>query len=299
MTSRVLRALLVGSLAVFAFAPTSSAVELGSRCIPTALPTVGHLAVEMRTTEFVVPSDGVITRWGTTLEGVPQPIYLRLVVLRGEPPKPTNVVSTFFTQFFYKHLTYTTRLPAKRGDRIGAYGPVPNCFNSSAVLYADFGPYQEIGGVFNLTDGAETRQPSLWAELEPDADKDGFGDVSQDRCAEHKRWRGNCPKASAAARVSVSRKRLNLVLNRPGLARVTVVARARIPDGRLVKFAVRRSEAEGSSLKLKLKIPSSVRAARSQLADGETMRLSVKVKSVGPDNTARRQYRIDLKRPSR
>jgi Ca2+-binding RTX toxin-like protein len=135
--------------------------------------------------QFVVPVDGVITSW-SFIGGVTPPSSMKLKVAKlgvttlsvvaesGSEHPAANVLNTFSS-----HVT------VHAGEVIGFYFPSPNniqCAATGQAGYNDFfasgdlapgsnnvGFTNEVGGHLDLS-----------ATLEPDCDKDGLGDETQD-----------------------------------------------------------------------------------------------------------------------
>ena len=136
------------------------------------------------------PSGGVITRW--RVKKGPGAINLGVRVIRGN----TSVYQGGATPVPAAAGTYefATRAPVQTGDAIGV-----------DQVSAGGAPILASGGSFDawspLLGAAETRTPDttaplqllLNADLEPDADRDGFGDETQDQCATDASTQGPCP----------------------------------------------------------------------------------------------------------
>jgi hypothetical protein len=163
--------------AVDQVAPCSGARTFGSplHLVPDAggFPGTGSPTSGVQTTPstFSAPIDGVITRW--RVRAVPNGEALKLQVLSGT--QPTVVASAApVTPADTRVVTAATQLPVRAGDRLGlgstgdltAVAPIPG---EAIALYnpSDPGPY-----AFRLL---------VQADVEPDADSDGKGDLTQDR----------------------------------------------------------------------------------------------------------------------
>jgi hypothetical protein len=135
------------------------------------------------------PSAGVLTSWrvkaGDSVGTIER--KLRLRVLRGYTGVGTGSLESLpLTAGIY---SYATRLPVKAGDRLGldfpdtAGGePVPVLSAAPGVTLDYWNP--PLGeGVETLPNSPEPSQELLvQATLESDADGDGFGDETQDKC---------------------------------------------------------------------------------------------------------------------
>jgi hypothetical protein len=153
------------------------------------------------------PFDGVITSWTTrqTEPAAPEPMTLRVlrlvsgttfVGIRSAPPDlfPVGALGA--------PVTFPTRLPIAAGDRIG--------YDHSAALHS-CGSLPDSASLARwnpaLADGEERQATTLpgdgcdsqvQAVIEPDADRDGYGDESQDQCPTNAGTQGVCPLAALA-----------------------------------------------------------------------------------------------------
>jgi hypothetical protein len=149
--------------------------------------------------QFTAPTSGVVVRWrvrdsiGTLKLRVLRPAGAGTYTGAGTSAPgalPSGVVTTF-----------DTRLPINAGDFIG----VDLVDANSALGTRPLGGGQEAGFIPPLADG-QTRSPegtnndveNLYnADIEPDADRDGFGDETQDLCSKDASTQGLCRGACA------------------------------------------------------------------------------------------------------
>ena len=137
--------------------------------------------------QITAPTDGVIVKWRIkTGSSEPQPVRLRVVRGTGAAStgagssSPENVPATPGTY------TFDTRLPIRAGDFIG----IDCCAAGASYFSSRIGSSLDLWASPALADG-ETRAPAgtsadiellVNADIEPDVDRDGFGDETQDRC---------------------------------------------------------------------------------------------------------------------
>ena len=139
----------------------------GSFGIPTTISPVG----------VTVPSNGVLTRWRVRTGNATEPV--RLTVLRASEvgrsalvTPPIGVVSV-----------HRARIPVQAGDRIAlevAGGGVFFRAGSSSDLWQP--PIPEGAALPAPTSANQAIEPAMNADIEPDADTDGYGDETQDNC---------------------------------------------------------------------------------------------------------------------
>jgi hypothetical protein len=182
----------VGALAL-APTPAGAAVTIGETFTPggttdcnNGFSWIGDPSPAPPAAQYSAPSDGVITSWsfeaGAT--GTPQ---VRLKVYR-----PTGVTEEFVTvgRTGHEHPfpaatnTYETRIPVKQDDLIGIFGSGSSfpCIRTMA----GYGVHTQFGdtsvGTTETYVSIAGAQLDVAAQLEPDADNDGFGDETQDQC---------------------------------------------------------------------------------------------------------------------
>jgi hypothetical protein len=147
---------------------------------------------ESASANYTMPSDGVITSWRFEAADGPTP-PIKLTIVRsaggldyttvGQSPLEPVVPSTLNN--------YGTRVPVKTGDLLGIY--------YSDTTFGFDSPGAGYKAVFRATDNEDndpepgvtaTYEPDegnridLAATLEPDADRDGYGDETQDCAAQ-------------------------------------------------------------------------------------------------------------------
>lgn len=150
--------------------------------------------------QYAAPSRGVITSWSFQASASPVPT-LKLKVGRaaggnnyttvGESDLRAPLPGTFST--------FPTRISVEAGDVIGAYYLEGDggCAAPPAgyVAHAAAGE-QAVGSTATYTPLTDV-QLDLEANLEPDADSDGFGDETQDQCPSNASVQGPCPPPPA------------------------------------------------------------------------------------------------------
>jgi hypothetical protein len=184
--------------------PAAAAVTLGETFAPTAgcaPPTNGFQTTSPAATPFNAPSSGVITSWAYQAAGAPPPI-LRLKVARGTSTSLTIAGQSANEVPVANQLNrYMTRIAVQTGDVIGFFGGgsgVFNCGREPAGFNASFfnGADQSVGSnqTYSVSSDVEL---DVSANLEPDADGDGFGDETQDLCPSDPDTQKACPDKTA------------------------------------------------------------------------------------------------------
>ncbi len=213
MTSvkRIPKKLLTGLTALLAVAAVaapgaSAATEVGSTCAGTTggggITAVPISFAPGSPLPLTAPTDGVVTKWKVN-NGLALPpgftFGQRMRVVR-----PTAVANEFQTVAESElglvaagSNSFLTRIPVQAGDRFGAFaGP------GSIVLFC---PTPNVTDVIGIKEGditvgssatyapAENLQLAMAVTIEPDADKDGFGDETQDSCPQNAALQKPCP----------------------------------------------------------------------------------------------------------
>lgn len=204
MSKTLATTLLSGVILLISAAHASAATTLGQTGVPLfagcASGNTWVQGVDPSTgASYHAPSAGVITSWSYQADSsvnerlrfkVAQPLGGNNYAVRAESILETvqpNVLNT-----------YGTRLPIQAGDTIGYYNPdgaaCAIAAPSTAVIHlspGDTNPGDPWGGA--ATDSGLKLNVS--AQLEADADGDGFGDESQDLCPTNAATQGTCPSA--------------------------------------------------------------------------------------------------------
>jgi hypothetical protein len=136
---------------------------------------------------YILPSPGVITSWQTKSNGTPGQVRLKVFhLVTGTQFKVTGQ-SNLQTPAANSVNSFPTQIPVLSGDRIGGFftggaacnfvAPSPDSHHYSSIVGDP--PPGDTNDYPNLQGGVRT---NIAAQLEADADHDGFGDESQDGC---------------------------------------------------------------------------------------------------------------------
>jgi hypothetical protein len=199
--------LVVAILALIAVVSTGSAAPAA-----VAATTVGQLSVPNDTcnapvtlfqlevaggNSYAVPSPGVMTAWSfedsaTTVAGLklmvgrtPDGANYTIVGESAAGPQSANAVNT-----------YATRIPVQVNDEIGLFADSGVCFTSTNVGgdLVGFVPGEvPIDTTAAFTLGTTAGKLPVTGIVEPDGDRDGFGDETQDACPTDAGTHGPCP----------------------------------------------------------------------------------------------------------
>jgi len=306
--------LAVAAVCALAAAPAGAAVSFGSAMLdePTAAPcgtvlnplsctyAIGVLPVASQEVGGTnAPDAGVITSWkvkaGPNSSASDEP-DLRLRVLRGNTGVGTGPIEELpLGKGIY---TYLARLPVKANDRLGLDflnvqpGEAPPVAKSMTGATTDtWSPPLADGATLAPSTGTNNDYELMpQATLEPDADNDGWGDETQDKCKASAGPNEGCPAPTPPAGPPVPTE----AVPNTKLGKVTIVAAQKKVTFRFT------STVGGSKFQCKLDKkpwkPCKSPKVYSGLKEG---RHSFKVKAIGPtavpDPTpVKRSFRITL-----
>ena len=192
-----------------------------------------HDVLPGRTT--IAPYDGVVVRWRVLAVG---PAALFVARYTGDD----TVLRTATTEFanptsLSNAETFPTRLPIKAGERVGimiddvtqiAGGPNP-------VADTDFfESFPSTAGPTLADNPDQPAEAAYNADIEPDADGDGYGDETQDACPTSAATQSPCPISPPTAAppvVVVARQKISVTRRGVAPVRLSCVAS---PDSRCV-----------------------------------------------------------------
>ena len=155
--------------------------------------------------DVTAPADGVLVRWRvkTGDDQIAQPVRLR--VIDGIGALSTGVRSSEIAYLppGVNVSTFATRLPIGAGQYLGLDTGLQNYLyaivlaTSSAELDTWMAPLAD--GETRAPTGSTTRELLVNADLEPDADHDGFGDETQDACPSDGATQFSCPSSGGSS----------------------------------------------------------------------------------------------------
>jgi hypothetical protein len=188
-------AMLTTTVCALALAPAAgAATTVGQTFFPTSSGSCnGTPAWEVIQTatlsgvSYSVPANGVLTSW--SFHAGADPTTLTMTVFR-----PTPVANQYTVIGNGGELrtvaaasgvsTFPARVPVQIGDFVGIRSSTGTCASAGSgadIVRFRSGAATPVGGTANLS-GTATVLYEISAQLEPDADNDGFGDETQDAC---------------------------------------------------------------------------------------------------------------------
>jgi hypothetical protein len=285
-------ALLAGTIA----APGASAgTEFGTTCAAGALhgsEGAAFTAVNTGKTPgsdglaLAAPASGVLTEWKLAIafdtSGNPKfandPKTLKVLRATGVP-KQLRVVGESGPEKAGTGLSvFKTRIPVQAGDLIGiAVDYVPYC---SQLLAGDFygqseGALLYQGGVGDFSTEENSNLVPLRAVLEPDADGDGFGDETQDKCLGNAAVQTDCAARPTVLDLFAFAKKRSI--------QVLVAASAEGPVKVSGKGLVSSTRVVGPGRlgRFTLRFTKSLKASLAKLPSGKSKKLTVQASAAG------------------
>lgn len=173
-----------------AVAPAAGAATPLGNSTASATANCSAFTVYIGGAGYTIPSDGVITSWRVNRDSG---IGYEALKIIGPGSSPSNKVITGSSEFEFftttGEVSRNTRISVKANDQLGLYGTsdqhcrVGATGENVSFSNATVGGNGAVGSSFTLFGSPITNSRLVVsATLEPDADRDGFGDETQDGC---------------------------------------------------------------------------------------------------------------------
>jgi hypothetical protein len=199
----------VGALGVVAALTPSAmaATTVGETFTPTTPGTCSGIpAFEVVQTgrasgpSYAAPSAGVFTSWSFQAGAANTTLTLRVFHPTGTAHEYKVVADAGAMETVAASSglrTFPAQISVQTGDLVGIHATTGTCASSTGNSadtydYGPSGPTTPVGGMRPFVVGSGY----IWdiaAKLEPDADRDGFGDETQDKCATNATTHDPCP----------------------------------------------------------------------------------------------------------
>jgi len=184
------------------------------------------------TIPFRLP-DGVITAWSVVPGTGTFPEKLVILHATGNPNEYTEVAESATESISSAASTFRTQIPVRAGDYIGAYGPAPSgtliCPGASADVVTYFAGDPGLGPPQTYSSNGSVLV-DLSVNVEPDADRDGFGDETQDGCPQLHAVQATCPLIGLGSGALARKRWATLFVATDSDASVSVTATTKIPN---------------------------------------------------------------------
>jgi uncharacterized repeat protein (TIGR01451 family) len=196
---------------LFATAATAhAATTLGQTFTPDICGSSPFVLTNTATTgnSYAAPADGVLTQW--SVQGGVETDQVQLAVIQHLSGTQYNVKAKSAVETIQpgQLATLATRLPIQAGQYIAYQGVATTggfgCLRNEpgdTLQYCSTACNPSAGQDVNLDSSEPNVRTNISARLEPDADRDGYGDESQDSCpADATRFASACDTNIAVAK---------------------------------------------------------------------------------------------------
>jgi hypothetical protein len=283
---------IASGLVLLAAAPALAGTEVGSACEANEVSVEARALISLANPAgsplpAVVPQAGVITGWRSRVSSTAE-TFARVKVVR---PVDRGAAGTGFqviAQSEPEPLTagtnsFSTRIPVQAGDLVGLSGDAPGHPNEPPSCEEPGGRVEALEG--DPPVGAEAseafefvgHQVPLVAIVEPDVDRDGFGDETQDLCPQSAATQSACPRPSLLLRARAGPRSATLFVSCSAAATVSVVGSVRLGRGRqpLRLKAPAQALGAGGSTRFVLRFPAKLRARLARLRPKHWLRMRI------------------------
>lgn len=263
--------------------PAGAATRIGNTCTASgagaaliADPPLGTAA-----------ADGVITSWGV---GFPTPgaYTSELVVLTPAGANNWTIAQVTGTIALITGLNATAaRIPIKAGQLIAQHG-TPSatlCPATTTTAIQGATPSLAVGSAVTTAAVPAMASATIWADIEPDGDGDGYGDETQDGCPQSAKFQVACPKPKLGAVIAGTSRSFQAWVTTDFSTTASAKGSVKLPSAAAAKTVTFKSKsvktAPGSFTKVTLKYPSSLRRALSKLRSSQKLTLKVTLSADG------------------
>jgi hypothetical protein len=234
---------------------------------------------------------GVVTEWKVT-SSVQTTQRLKVVAPTGPKYEYRVVTETDEKDIVPGVNAFGARIAVPAGARFGLFAPAP----SGALICESLKPGDLMGfhsGNLISTDAPEVFGPApsarvaVSAVVEPDADGDGFGDETQDKCPQSAAFQAACPQIALELFAVAEKSSVTLIVVADHEAPVTVAASAVTPKPPKPKKKRASSSAKvtidggtqtvvpGRLFQYKLKFPSKLKSQLKALPAKKSVKLTI------------------------
>lgn len=281
-----LAALALGSSMVLVPSPAHAAAsQIGSSCLASnAIPGQTFVLTGSATNPAASPINGVLTKATFSVpNAAPATIPTTLKVMRATGTPNQYLVAAQTASEIQVPNTVSTqdvRLPVKAGDLLGLSSGTATfiCTNgtTAADMTASFAGNAALGSTETYSAPAASVAIPVVATVEPDADGDGYGDVSQDLCPQSATVQATaCPVIKLDSLASSSGRSITVIVASSGSAKVSVSGLAKV-GGKKVKLKGGSKTVEpGSLTKFTVKVPAALKAALAKLPPSKKIAVTI------------------------
>lgn len=268
----------------------SAATEFGDGCAATTgVPsyTVTTLTAPPGPIPLTAPTDGVITKVKVGFAPASPPPFTipeTVKVLRGAGGNNFTVIQQADVNVGTGTTAADVRMPVKTGDRLGLKGKKFSFEGSEGEITLFCPGGGTLGATTSATNPGDTvefaevtsaRAP-VSATIEPDADNDGYGDETQDKCPQSAATQVACPAVTLSASAAAKKGLASILVTANLQASVTVAGTVKLGKGKSAKLSGgTQIVAPGTLAKFTLLFPKKLREALKALSSKQSLTLKV------------------------
>jgi hypothetical protein len=276
-------------------ASASAATEFGDNCVGDEVTestpvTLFAITAAGDPLPITAPSAGVITQWKVNVVPTPFSFPQTLKVLRQTGSNTVQVIGEATGTVTGGQNSFATRIPVHAGDHLGLFG-TSQTFESGGEevgnLLCELPPTEknriggfEGGGALGATSSfieieSEIRLP-VSATIEPDADGDGFGDETQDKCPQSAATQAPCPVVTLSTSATAGKSLATVLVTSNLQASVTVAGSVKLGKGKPATLSGgTQVVAPGALAKFVVVLPAKVKSKLKQLSPKQHLTLSI------------------------
>jgi hypothetical protein len=271
--------------------PAAAATEVGNQCIGnesetevTILSTANGPGNPLPAT---IPSAGVITRWTFNVVPIPSGILtqtLKIFRPTGAPNQFQAIGESSPAAIVSGLNTFSTRISVHAGDYLGtsgtAEGNVVTVFCKTTNAGDKIGVFSGVPPVGSTvtTAGEEgSFQNPITLSVEPDADNDGFGDETQDKCPQSAAFQSECPVVAVDAGSAIKKKgSVTVLVTTTTSAPVVVKGTVNLGKGKKAKLSGgKKTVTPGKIARFTLKFSKKMKARLKELTTKQSLQLKI------------------------
>jgi hypothetical protein len=302
--SAVLVTALVAIACAIGVPSASASVEFGDNCsASSAAPkfTLVELA-QTGTLPIDAPTSGVITKVKFNVAApIPIAIPQTVKVLRPLAGTEFAVSQEATVNVPPGSSSLDVRMPVKPGERLALHGP-PFKFGPTETQVTFYcGPEEgplgtsledsPPGGTIKFTETPTKARVPVVAVIEPDADGDGYGDETQDKCPQSAAVQADCSPVGLDAFAVQSQGKVVVLVVATAPAKVKVGGSVKLPKGATASAStklkpVTHELTPGKLGRFTLKFPGPLKSALGSLPKGKKLPLKITVSSTNAGNVS-------------
>jgi hypothetical protein len=197
---------------------------------------------------------------------------------------PANIASTF-----------PARVEVKAGQSLGYVNYSSQPLICSTGNAGDTGTASSVmtAGTNFVDSPVTTYRADISAVIEPDADNDGYGDETQDKCPQSAAFQNACPVLSISQQLSASSKKIKILATASVDSSLTATAKVALSSKKSATIKSKATSFAAGKLKtITLSLPSSVKTA----LKNKSLKATVTLTGNGLANTATATSKVTLKK---